>query len=158
MEPDDRYLVISSDCHAGAAIPTYRGYLESRYHADFDAWESAFVNPYSDLIDLESREYRRNFDSTIRQADLEADGIVGEVVFPNTIPPFFPSNTATLPDCTPDEYELRWAGIRAHNRWLADFCSELPDGAPESRNSCCTTSTTRWRRSAASRPTVSSAG
>jgi predicted TIM-barrel fold metal-dependent hydrolase len=126
MEPDGRYLVISSDCHAGASVSTYRGYLEAKYLADFDAWESAFVNPYSDLIDLESRQYRRNFDSAIRQADLEADGIVGEVVFPNTIPPFFPSNTLRLADCTPEEYALRWAGVRAHNRWLADFCSQLP--------------------------------
>ena len=25
-----------------------------------------------------------------------------------------------------EEYELRWAGLRAHNRWLADFCAEAP--------------------------------
>ncbi len=68
----------------------------------------------------------RNFDSRIRQLQLESDGIVGEVIFPNTIPPFFPSGTLTLPDPTPEQYELRWAGIRAHNRWLADFCNELP--------------------------------
>ena len=23
-------------------------------------------------------------------------------------------------------YELRWAGLKAHNRWLADFCAETP--------------------------------
>lgn len=125
MSSSDRYLVISSDGHAGAAMRTYREYLEARYHDEFDAWEASFVTPYPDLVDPESPEYRRNFDSALRQADLEADGIVGEVVFPNTIPPFFPSNTLTLPDCPPDEYELRWAGIRAHNRWLADFCADL---------------------------------
>ena len=32
---------------------------------------------------------------------------------------------ARAPD--PEEYELRFAGLRAHNRWLADFCSEAPD-------------------------------
>jgi predicted TIM-barrel fold metal-dependent hydrolase len=26
-----------------------------------------------------------------------------------------------------DEYELRFAGVRAHNRWLADFCREAPE-------------------------------
>ena len=126
MEPDDRYLVISSDCHAGATTSTYRGYLESKFLDDFDAWEAAYDNPWRDLKDVESREYRRNFDSSVRQADLEADGIVGEVIFPNTIPAFAPSSRLPSPDCPPEEYELRWAGLRAHNRWLADFCSELP--------------------------------
>jgi predicted TIM-barrel fold metal-dependent hydrolase len=27
----------------------------------------------------------------------------------------------------PDEYEHRLAGIRAHNRWLVDFCAEAPE-------------------------------
>ena len=26
----------------------------------------------------------------------------------------------------PTMYELRWAGLKAHNRWLADFCAETP--------------------------------
>ena len=121
-----RYVVISSDCHAGASIPMYRDYLERRYLDDFAAWEASFVNPYQDLLDTGSPEYLRNFDSAIRQVELEADGIVGEVLYPNTIPPFFPSGTLVLPEPTSEEYELRWAGIRAHNRWLADFCRALP--------------------------------
>jgi hypothetical protein len=32
----DRYLVISSDCHAGLQPQHYRNYLESKYHAVFD--------------------------------------------------------------------------------------------------------------------------
>ena len=28
---------------------------------------------------------------------------------------------------TPEEYELRFAGVKAHNRWLADFCREAPN-------------------------------
>jgi predicted TIM-barrel fold metal-dependent hydrolase len=122
----DRYVVISSDCHAGASIPMYAEYLEARYRDDFVTWEAAFENPYQDLLDTESPDYVRNFDSRVRQSQLESDGIVGEVIYPNTIPPFFPSGTLTLPDPTPEQYELRWAGIRAHNRWLADFCNELP--------------------------------
>ena len=27
----------------------------------------------------------------------------------------------------PEEYEHRLAGIRAHNRWLVDFCGEFPE-------------------------------
>ena len=27
---------------------------------------------------------------------------------------------------TPEDYEARWAGVQAHNRWLADFCTQAP--------------------------------
>jgi predicted TIM-barrel fold metal-dependent hydrolase len=27
---------------------------------------------------------------------------------------------------TPETYEHRWAGLKAHNRWLADFCADTP--------------------------------
>ena len=39
----DRYLVISADCHGGAAIDEYRGYLEQRYLDEFDAWVRDFA-------------------------------------------------------------------------------------------------------------------
>jgi predicted TIM-barrel fold metal-dependent hydrolase len=65
------------------------------------------------------------FDSARRNAELEREGIVAEVVFPDfqnsNEPPWgaaFP-----YPDSTP---VLRRAGARAYNRWLVDFCSELP--------------------------------
>jgi predicted TIM-barrel fold metal-dependent hydrolase len=128
MLAGDRYVVISSDCHAGASVDGYREYLDAEYVDEFGPWKESFVNPFGDLVDTESRDYLRNYDFAIRQHDLEADGIVGEVVFPNTIPPFFNgSPLVLLPEVTSArELELRWAGLRAHNRWLADFCAELP--------------------------------
>ena len=63
----------------------------------------------------------------MRNSQLEADGIVGEVVFPNTVPPFFPSFVLFARPPKPEEYEHRLAGIRAHNRWLADFCARFPE-------------------------------
>ena len=30
------------------------------------------------------------------------------------------------PAPTREEFEQRWAGLRAHNRWLADFCADAP--------------------------------
>ena len=27
---------------------------------------------------------------------------------------------------TPEEYEFKWAGLKAHNRWMVDFCAEVP--------------------------------
>ena len=85
----------------------------------------------------------RNWDDERRIADEEADGIVAEVVFPNTVPPFFPSFILFARPPKPDEYEHRLAGIRAHNRWLADWCGRFPSAAPASARSSSTTSTTR---------------
>jgi predicted TIM-barrel fold metal-dependent hydrolase len=120
----DRYIVVSSDCHAGAPMEVYRDYLEKRWHEEFDEWAKTYVNPWSDL---QAETAWRNWDSARRLAELEADGVVAEVLFPNTIPPFFPSGllSAHLPS-ERGEYERRFAGIRAHNRWLADFCAEAP--------------------------------
>ena len=122
---DERYVVISADGHAGADVGEYRPYLEARWHKEFDAWAAAYEVPYEDLAgDLGTR----NWDSKRRLADLEADGQVAEVIFPNTIPPFFPktSLTAQPPAVTPADAERRWAGLKAHNRWLLDFCNDVP--------------------------------
>ena len=63
----------------------------------------------------------------MRNSQQEADGIVGEVVFPNTVPPFFPSFVLFAGPPEPENYEHRLAGIRAHNRWLVDWCDEFPE-------------------------------
>ena len=118
----DRYTVISADCQAGADLPDYRPYLEARLHEEFDRWLAGYSNPFRDL---NAPEANRNWDGAVRQAALEADGIVGEVVYPNTIPPF-PSEWAGDADPPAAEYERRLAGLRAHNRWLSDWCAELP--------------------------------
>ena len=125
MLAGDRYVVISSDGHAGADLADYRPYLASRHHDDFDAWAATFENPYADLSGPDGS---RNWDSDRRLAELEDDGIVAEVVFPNTIPPFFPkaSLTTQVPAATAGDLALRWAGLQAHNRWLADFCAATP--------------------------------
>ena len=125
MQPlaDDRYIVISSDGHAGAEMLDYRDYLERRYLDEFDVWAKSYVNPYADL---QGETAYRNWDSAARLRELEDDGVVAEVLFPNTIPPFFPSGNLLARPPTPDTYELRWAGLRAHNRWLADFCADAP--------------------------------
>ena len=119
------YTVISSDCHGGADIASYRPYLESQYHDDFDAWYATFENPYADIA---GDDAGRNWDSDRRLREMEADGVVAEVVFPNTIPPFFPkvSLVHQPPGAGAGDLERRWAGLRAHNRWLADFCAAAP--------------------------------
>ena len=119
----DRYTIISVDGHAGADMQGYKPYLESKYHDEFDAWASAYVNPFSDL--LASTAYR-NWDSEKRLTETTSQGVVAEVLFPNTIPPFFTQSNLTALEPTAADYEHRLAGIKAHNRWLADFCAQAP--------------------------------
>jgi predicted TIM-barrel fold metal-dependent hydrolase len=118
------YTIISADTHAGGSHAHYREYLESRYLEDFDAWRGRYRNPFKDLGD---DRRLRNWDNEMRSGAQLRDGVVGEVMFPNTVPPFFPSFVLAAPPPKSGEYEHRLAGIRAHNRWLVDFCADFPD-------------------------------
>ena len=120
----NHYTIISSDCHAGANMKTYREYLDPAFQDEFDEWRGAYKNPFRDLQD-DGRT--RNWDNERRNSELDADGIVGEIVFPNTVPPFFPTGALISPPPNPKDFERRLAGIHAHNRWLADWCAEFPD-------------------------------
>jgi predicted TIM-barrel fold metal-dependent hydrolase len=118
----DRLTIISADTHGGASIEGYRPYLAARWHDEFDRWATAFETVWID----DHHTHSLNWDSGRRLAALEADGITAEVVFPNTYPPFFPGSSlaGTLPNR--EEFDARWAGLTAHNRWLVDFCAEVP--------------------------------
>ena len=120
----ERYTIISADCHAGGSHKQYREYLDPKFLDDFDAWRGKYKNPFRDLGD--TRRYR-NWDNDMRNGQQLADGIVGEVIFPNTVPPFFPSFVLFAQPPKPEDYEHRLAGIRAHNRWLVDWCGEFPE-------------------------------
>jgi len=120
---DDRYTVISADAHAGADLADYRPYLASAWHGEFDAWASTYVNPFADLV---APTAYRSWDSERRLAENEADGITAEVLFPNSVPPFFEEGSLVALPPTEADYDRRWAGIQAHNRWLADFCARVP--------------------------------
>jgi predicted TIM-barrel fold metal-dependent hydrolase len=131
--PSDRYVVISADGHAGAPLLTYKDYLAKQWREEFDAWAAAFADPWSDLEESDikpgvaSSDSTFSWDSAKRQAALDSQGIAGEVLFPNTAPPFFPAGVFTVgAPQTRAEYERRWAGLQAHNRWLVDFCAEAP--------------------------------
>ena len=123
MRASEHYVVISSDCHAGGSHAQYREYLDPAWQDEFDAWRARYSNPFRDL---QGDGRTRNWDGARRIADQEAEGVVAEVLFPNTVPPFFPTGSVIAPAPSPDEYPARLAGIRAHNRWLADFCAEAP--------------------------------
>jgi len=120
----ERYTIISSDCHAGGNHAQYREYLDPAYIDEFDAWRGKYSNPFRDLQD-DGRS--RNWDNDRRINDLNNDGTVAEIIFPNTVPPFFPTGVVIAPAPRPEELPRRLAGIRAHNRWLADFVAAAPD-------------------------------
>ncbi|MFD6419751.1 amidohydrolase family protein [Streptomyces sp. NPDC060194] len=145
------YLVISSDGHAGPPTEHYRPYLESRFHRDFDehvaardARRAATARPGSrgETLAAKWREdheegLRGGWDSAQRIKELDADGVAGEVVFPDAgsgpgAPAGADSPTAVpfgaglgLPGDQDPERVL--AGARAYNRWLAEFVSEHPE-------------------------------
>jgi predicted TIM-barrel fold metal-dependent hydrolase len=120
----ERYTIISADGHAGADLLDYRPYLPSRWHDDFDRWAAGYVNPFADLL---APTAYRSWDGGRRLAEHDAAGVVGEVLFPNTVPPFFEEGNLLARPPTEAEYAPRWAGLQAHNRWLVDFCAEAPE-------------------------------
>lgn len=124
-----KHCLISADCHAGATIDMYGEYVSAPYQNAFKEWRERFVNP---LKGSGNPERARNWDSEFRNTQLQADGIVAEVIFPNTIPPFAPKSLITaagvfIPPVNDLDYLFRLEGLRAHNRWLTDFCSIHPN-------------------------------
>jgi predicted TIM-barrel fold metal-dependent hydrolase len=122
-EQSPPYTLITADTHGGASIEMYRDYLDPAFLQDFDDWRGAYKNPSRKHI---GGKKQKNWDSALRVSDLESDGVVAEVIFPNTVPPFYRKAFHVSPPPGPEQY-ARWrAGTRAHNRWLADFCAEEP--------------------------------
>jgi predicted TIM-barrel fold metal-dependent hydrolase len=124
MTGSDRYILISADTHAGGSMDTYREYLDPAYLDDFDRWRGAYKNPFKDL---HGHLRNRNWDNERRNSEMEADGVVAELVFPNTVPPFFPTGAIVARPPGPSDFGRRLAGLRAHNRWLVDWCGEYPE-------------------------------
>ena len=149
----DRLTIISADGHAGPPIAAYRPYIDEdtldtfdRFVGEREEWRAGRnramgLRDDAELVDalfgeemvaiydaqaaVASGGRTGVHDSARRNAELESQGVVAEVLFPDfqnsNEPPWgaaFP-----YPGTTPT---LRLAGARAFNRWLADFCAELP--------------------------------
>lgn len=140
MDATDRYLVISADTHAGPPAERYRDYLEEKYHAAFDEdleLARATARARSELAEAADFEAhweaetgdggrRASWDPAVRDAELDREGIAGEVIFPDAdvlagaaSAPF----SAGLGSSGDLDGELVMAGARAHNRWLAELCA-----------------------------------
>ncbi|MCU1486550.1 MAG: amidohydrolase [Actinomycetia bacterium] len=71
-------------------------------------------------------------DPDVRLRDLEADGVVAEVIFVNAAWPFAPTGISDFRQPPRDdgssgrERELQTAGKRAYHRWLGELCQAHP--------------------------------
>jgi predicted TIM-barrel fold metal-dependent hydrolase len=140
----NRYLVISSDCHAGLPNAEYREWLDEPFRGAFDEFQAARALMEAELAErgLRNQEFaeewhrdneeglRGGWDAARRDRELDADGVAGEVIFPDAdavtagaSAPFGAGLAAT----TEVPNELLMAGARAHNRWLAELCATSPE-------------------------------
>ena len=142
----DRYVLISTDSHAGPTADVYREYVHPRYR---DAFDQA-AREAEELAKLRDTDEHRKFlaewnseighhggmkgayDAGVRDKEMDHDGVAAEVVFPDadaagvggvSKTPF----TAGLGSTGKDDPELTLAGAWAHNRWLAEFCRTSPE-------------------------------
>ena len=122
-QSEQPYVLITADTHAGGSHAQYRDYLEKTHQSAFDEWRGGYKNPSQEHY---GSKKMRNWDLDIRTADQNSQGVVGEVVFPNTVPPFYTNSIVTAQPPRPEDYQRCLAGIRAHNRWLVDFCAQDP--------------------------------
>ncbi len=142
MSAADRYLVISSDGHAGLPAERYRDYVDPQYRELFDVAlpiQQQLTRRAEEIflvgeINAEWRAGREAelsgaWDAEARDKVLDADGIAAEVLFPDGItemnaPPFGAGLTMGTENVTA---ELQWAGCRAHNRWMVEFVQTAPE-------------------------------
>lgn len=142
MNDNDKYLVISSDCHAGLPNAQYRQWLDPAFHDAFDT----YLSDRARMQELASRGFlneefakewkeqneeglRGSWDTQKRDKELDNDGVAGEIIFPDgdsvtsgaSAP--FGAGLGSSADNPPD---LLLAGARAHNRWLAELCAQSP--------------------------------
>lgn len=138
----DRYLVVSSDGHAGLPMADYREYVDPEFRDAFDAAlpiQRAMTEQMAKkfLVADINEEWRKGrdedlagaWDSDARIRVVDADGVAAEVLFPDGVtemnaPPFGAGFSLGTEGTTK---ELQWAGCNAHNRWLSEFVSQAPE-------------------------------
>lgn len=129
--------IVSSDCHIGLRLPAHKEYLEARYHPKLDEYIAMVSAMYEQRATQKStvRKYStpekfkamRAFsdqvsdDNERRIKELEADHVVGEVLFADGASVPFTGAFGLNEAIEGEALELALAGQRSHNRWLAEF-------------------------------------
>jgi predicted TIM-barrel fold metal-dependent hydrolase len=145
----DKIMIISSDGHATARMEDYVPYLDAEFRDEFRDFLAEYrehgshtfeepalrsrLDPYlvEEWIEQMIRSGRidGNWNPQRRLAELEREGVVAEVLFPDFGLPFelySPLLAAQLGYGARTQEQID-AGDRAYNRWLADFCSVAPE-------------------------------
>lgn len=150
--------VVTADSHVGPSLSQLRPYCDRRYVDDFDEFASSPL-PTFDMTNPQLTEWfggdeaaieealsgwiLRNakgegiHDIHVRLADMDSEGVAGEVVFHGTPTadgamaaiPFSDGTSGPAPgnEWSAKDRELMAVGRQIYNRWLADFCSVAPD-------------------------------
>ena len=134
-----KILMVSSDCHAGPQPETYRQYMESAHHDAYAAWIAEAEEQRARRRSLfEPKFYEKHkagvsagvtgaWDADHRLRELEDDGTVAEVIYPDTIVAGgVPFGAGIGMNSKKTDPQLTLAGARAHNRWLKDLCDAHP--------------------------------
>jgi predicted TIM-barrel fold metal-dependent hydrolase len=142
--PSPRYLLISSDCHAGPPEGHYREYLDPAFRGAYDEFNERMRSMRGGFVrDTEDRKqwvaewaektgdfgFAAAGDARLRDDALDADGVAAEVIFPNADGAGLGGVDASpfgsgLGSSGRSDGEQVMAGARAHNRWLAELCAE----------------------------------
>jgi predicted TIM-barrel fold metal-dependent hydrolase len=143
----ERYLLISSDCHAGPLEGTYRDWIDPAYRDAYDEYKQQAMRLRGAIArDTEDRRkwveewtaktgdfgFHAAGNARMRDEALDADGVAAEVIFPDADGAGLGGLDATpfgagLGSSGAHDAEQVMAGARAHNRWLAELCNESPD-------------------------------
>ena len=86
------YVIVSSDTHAGLQCEEYRPYLDSALHDEFDVYvagrhehrrvqEEVNAEFLAEWEGENAEGLRGAYDPEVRDKELDADGIAGEVIF-----------------------------------------------------------------------------
>jgi predicted TIM-barrel fold metal-dependent hydrolase len=144
---DEPIFIASSDGHVGIETKGYGAYLEDQYQPAFaeflathkyrwtperpeSVFKPALRGRHRAAPGLEELVQAVLRDPHHRVRALDGDGVAVEVLFPDdqnlNTPPWLAGIAPHGLDARyPDE--LRLAGARAYNRWLAEFCSAAPE-------------------------------
>jgi predicted TIM-barrel fold metal-dependent hydrolase len=132
----NRLMVISADGHVAPEMEDFSPYIDPKYRREFDeSLAIPMLNDFSRFRDAEEiarlkeafhDSGRRTglWDVDRRLRDLESEGIVAEILFPQAAP-FGAGSFGAMRHSSP---ELERVGARAYNRWVLDhFISTRPE-------------------------------